>query len=123
MEKELRLPDQDKKKISFMQGFATKKIHNFHPFILPVQLLLQRLYPGIFQVLIEGHQAIDNASWSQLDHAIRNRLHERMVMGCQQDDALILGTLFVETLNTLEVEVIGWLIQQDHIRILQHHAA
>ena len=41
----------------------------------------------------------------------------------KQNDAFVVGTLFVETLDTLEVEVIGRLIEQDHIRILQHHSA
>jgi hypothetical protein len=81
------------------------------------------LHTLVSQVFIEGHQPVNGTLGRKFDHPGGNRLHEGMVMGCHQYNPWEIDTAFIETLDALQIKVVGRLIKNNTVGILEHHAA
>ena len=73
-------------------------------------------------VFIVFHHLVDDAIRSQLDDAVGNGLNELVVVTAEEDIAFIELQIIVECLDALEVEVVGWGIEDKAVGILQLHA-
>jgi riboflavin kinase / FMN adenylyltransferase len=68
------------------------------------------LYAGVAEVFVEGAQLVDDASRCKFDNAVGYGLHKRVVVAGKQHNTLIFNTLFVESLNAFQIEVVGRLV-------------
>ena len=57
----------------------------------------------------------------QLAHAVANVIHEIAVMADEQHRAAVGAQIILQPRDGLEVKVVRWLVQQQHIRLSQQH--
>ena len=90
--------------------------------LLAVVLSLELSDRRIDDVVIVVHDLVDDATRSELDDAVSYRLDELMVMAGEEDVALEGLERIIERLDRLQVKVVRGAIEDEHIRILEHHA-
>ena len=86
-----------------------------------VVLSLEFGYRRINDVVIVVHDLIDDATRGELDDAVSYRLDELMVMAGEEDVALEGLKRIVERLDRLQVKVVRGAVEDEGIRILEHH--
>ena len=75
----------------------------------------------IDDVVIVVHDLVDDTTRSELDDTVSYRLDELMVMAGEEDVPLEGLERIIERLDRLEVKVVRGAIEDEHIRILEHH--
>ena len=90
-------------------NYQGKKI--YAPWISTIHLFLYIFYPFIQKVFIKGAKPVNDTFRRKFYNPVCHCLHERVVMTCKQNNSFIVSTLFVKTLDTFKVKVVGGLIQ------------
>ena len=75
----------------------------------------------IDDVVIVVHDLIDDATRSEFDDAVSDRLDELMVMAGEEDIPLEGLERIVERLDRLQVKMVRGAVEDEGIRILEHH--
>ena len=90
---------------------------------LVIHLLFLCLDVLIVDVVIIAHQLVDSALWSELDDAVGHGVDELMVVRCKQNVTLKLNQVVVECLNRLQIQVVGWGVEDKSVSILKLHTS
>ena len=73
-------------------------------------------------VFVVLHHLIDDTVWSELDDAVRNGLNELVVVRSEKYITLVELQVVVERLDRFEVQVVGWSVENQAVRIAELHA-
>ena len=85
-----------------------------HPFLLLLDL-------GIIDVVVVVHELVDGAFGRKLDDAVGDRLDKLMVVAGEDDVALKLNQVVVESLDGLQVQVVGGRVEDEAVGVLELH--
>ena len=87
---------------------------------MPLRIQLGFLFLDglVVDVVIVGHQLIDGTLRCQFDDAVGHRVDELMVVRGKDDIALELYQVIVESLDTLEVEVVRGCVEDEAVGVL-----
>ena len=86
--------------------------------VLSIHLCFLLLYLLVVDVLVVLHEFVYGAIWREFDYAVGNGLYELVIVACEYDIALKLHEIVVESLNALEVEMVGWCVEYETVGIL-----
>lgn len=86
-----------------------------------VVLGLEFGYRRIDDVVVVVHDFIDNATRSEFDDTVSDRLDELVVMTGEEDIPLKGLERIVEGLDRLQIKVVRGAVEDEGIRILEHH--
>ena len=87
-----------------------------------VYLASQLLDVVAVDVVVVLHELVDVSLGGELDDAVGYGLDELVVVGCEEDVALVLLEVVVERLDGLEVEVVGRRVEDEAVGVLELHA-
>ena len=99
-------------------SFATPYA-NFVP--LGVKLCFLRFDGFIVDVVIVGHQFVDGALRRQFDDTVCHGVDELVVVRGEEDIALKLDEVVVESLDALEVQMVRGRVENQAVGVLQLH--
>ena len=80
-----------------------------------------RRHLGAFQVVVETHLPVDDTAGGELDDPVGHGADELMVVGSEQEHLAEGDQTVVEGGDRLQVQVVGRLVQDQHVGAGQHH--
>ena len=73
-------------------------------------------------VFVVLHHLVDDTVWSELDDTVRNGLNELVVVRSEKYITLVELQVVVERLDRFQVQVVGWSVKNQAVRITELHA-